>query len=147
MVKLTHFIQWPDTTDTKLKKPEFTICINHSHKIKTALDDWVKTGLIKNKPVSVKYLTHISPSLKNCNMLFIAKNERLNFLLRQAKKYNTLTISDIPGNAKRGVLINFINTDGKLRFEINLNAAKKSRFIINPRLLKLATIVATGEKR
>lgn len=147
IVKLTHFIQWPDTSALNADKSNFTICINQSTKFNTTLSDWAQSGVIKNKPVLVKHLKHNSPQLTNCDILFIPENEKLNFLLQKAKANHTLTISDIPGNAKRGVLINFINVNGKLRFEINLNAAEDLGFSINPRLLKLATIVSSEEMK
>lgn len=145
MVKLTHFIKWPDTAALPLNKNKFTICIEHTHKLKDSLSAWAQTGLIKNKPVSVKYIEHDAVQLAGCDMLYITHNERLNFLINSAKINHILTISDTPGNAKRGVLINFINKKNKLRFEINLGAAEKLGFKINPRVLKLATIVSSEE--
>lgn len=62
MVKLTHFIQWPETA--KLDKEKFTICINHSHKLNGSLDTWAQSGFIKNKPVLVKYLEYSTYQLK-----------------------------------------------------------------------------------
>lgn len=140
MVKLTHFIKWPDTS-IKSDRTNFTICIHSSHKLDDALTLWAKSGLIKNKPVSIKHLENDSRQIAGCDMLYITNNNKLQLLLNQAKNNNTLTVSDIPGNAERGVLINFINRKEKLRFEINLASAQKLGFKINPRLLKLATIV------
>ena len=145
MVKLTHFIQWPVPSSRNLDKPKFTICINHSHELNDSLNEWAQSGLIKNKPVSIKYLEYDTHQLSSCNILYIANNKKLSFLLNQAKKYHILTISDISGNAKRGVLINFFKEKEKLRFEINLDAAQESGFIISPRILKLATIVNNKE--
>lgn len=138
MVKMTHFIEWPSTAN---KESNFTICINHSHELKDSFSQWAQSGLIKNKPVSLKYIDDNFSQLSSCNMLYITNNKKLSFLLKQAKENNILTISDTPGNAKRGVLVNFFNENKKLRFEINLQAARDSGFVFNPRILKLATIV------
>lgn len=146
IVKMTHFIQWPDDSSIHQENNEsFTICINQSNHLNDALGKWAQSGLIKNKPVTIKFLEYDAKTLSSCDMLYITSNTELKFLLEHAKDNHTLTISDIPGNAKRGVLINFIDVKGKLRFEINLNAAEKSGFKINPRLLKLATIVNGGK--
>lgn len=143
MVKLTHFIQWPDIETRSQIKENFTICINHSHKLNDSLSVWAQTGVIKNKPVSIKYFQHKQIQLTNCDMLFITENSKLNYFLNLAKDNHTLTVSDTPGNAQKGVLINFISKEGKLRFEINLGEAKKLGYKINSRLLKLATIVSS----
>lgn len=145
MVKLTHFIQWPNFPETQIDKPNFTICINHSFNINDALGKWAENGLIKNKPVSIIHFKNKHDQLAKCDMLYIADSNRLKYLLDQAEHHNILTVSSAPGNAKRGVLINFITKQGKLHFEINLNAAQELGFNINPRLLKLATIVSSEE--
>jgi hypothetical protein len=53
-----------------------------------------------------------------------------------------LTVSDAPGFAERGVMINFfITDDNKVRFEVNLEAAESCGLRLSSQLLKLATLV------
>ncbi len=146
MVKMTHFIEWPDKPTSLVTKKDFTICIDHSQTRDGSLEKWALTGTIKKKPVKIKYFKNKSTNLKSCDILFISQNNNLDFFLQQAKKNYFLTISDIPGNAARGVIVNFTKKEGKLRFEINLTAAINSGFKLNPRLLKLATIVNSEVK-
>ena len=141
MVKMTHFINWPENANNNDNKSIFTICLEGSHKNFASLQDWAMSGIIKQKPVILQYINNSLANLASCNILYITENQNLETYLKMSHKEGILTISDKPGNAKRGVLVNFSNTSKNLSFEINLGAAKQIGFKINPRLLKLATIV------
>jgi len=52
-----------------------------------------------------------------------------------------LTIGDTKGFAQQGVIINFYIKDEKVRFEINVDAAKRANLKISAKLLRLAKIV------
>jgi len=151
MVKMTHFINWPEKSveQSKNNSPEslFTICIDGSQKYFNSLENWATSGVIKKKPVALKYVTSNISSLNNCNILYITKNHNLDTYLKAANEKHFLTISDNPGNAKRGVIVNFSNEREKIGFEINLDAAHRQGFKINPRLLKLAKIVSSEVKK
>lgn len=45
---------------------------------------------------------------------------------RQLGSRNVLTVSDSPGLAERGVAINFVVVEGKLKFEINTATLKRA---------------------
>jgi len=147
MVKMTHFINWPENpvepNKRNISETPFTICIEGSQKYFSSLEDWAISGVIKKRPVSVKYINGGISSLSNCNILYITENHNLDTYLKIASKKQFLTISDKPGNAKRGVVVNFSNDKEKIGFEINLDVARNLGFKINPRLLKLATIVSS----
>ena len=78
-----------------------------------------------------------------CHVLFISEinDNKLKVILKKLKSKNILTISDSKGFAKSGVAINFIKTDGKIRFEVNTTALKNAGFKLSSQLLKLAVIV------
>lgn len=147
IVKMTHFINWPEDLNTSEETEKFTICIDGSRKYFSNLEDWAKSGVIKQKPVSIEYINHNLTGLERCNILFITNNTNLNTYLKVARKKRFLTISDQPGNAQRGVVVNFFNIDDNLRFEINLDVARNLGFTIKPNLLKLAKIVSTREDK
>lgn len=143
MVKMTNFINWPESSDNNENKSIFTICLEGSQKKFASLQNWATSGIIKQKPVILQYINDSLSNLGSCNILYITENQNLETYLTMSHKEGILTISDKPGNAKRGVLVNFSNTNKNISFEINLNAAKQIGFKINPRLLKLATIVSS----
>ena len=58
-----------------------------------------------------------------------------------------LTVSDMEGFAEAGGVIGLMKTDEKIRFEINLLAAKEAGLVISSRLLSLALAIYDGNNR
>lgn len=81
--------------------------------------------------------------LKDCDILFIGSSEAVHLeeVLHSLKGTPILTIGETPGFAKRGCIINLIVEDNKVRFEVNLDAAKQADLNISSRLLALAKII------
>jgi hypothetical protein len=52
-----------------------------------------------------------------------------------------LTVADVEGAAKRGVMIRFVTEQNKIRLRINLEAAKAANLTISSKLLRQAVIV------
>jgi len=146
MVKMTHFINWPvNKKNSPGNNSNFTICLEGSQKYFASLEKWAISGLIKKKPVILKYINNAQANFSDCNIFYITENYNLEAYLMAAYEKPFLTISDRPGNAQRGVIVNFLKKGNNVGFEINLDAAKNQGFVINPHLLKLATIVSTQD--
>jgi hypothetical protein len=77
-----------------------------------------------------------------CQIVFISSSEgpRLESELAQMRGRPVLTIADSPGFSERGAVINFYLDQGKVRFEINIDAAQRSGLTISSQLLRLARI-------
>lgn len=76
--------------------------------------------------------------LWGCHIIYVPKTEahRLKDILSYYNKYEVLTIGDgIPGFCEKGGIINFTKD---FRFEANIEAAKRSKLVIDSRLLRLA---------
>ena len=79
-----------------------------------------------------------------CDMMFIPGTLNRNTLLRifaAVKTRPVLTVGEMPQFSELGGIINFVNQEGKLRFEINRNASLRQKLKISSHLLKLAIIV------
>jgi len=78
-----------------------------------------------------------------CHVLFVGRAERARRakLLRALRKTIVLSVGEVKGFAHRGGVVNFYLKDGKVRFEINIDAAARARLKIDPRLLRLGRIV------
>jgi hypothetical protein len=78
-------------------------------------------------PNSVVYL--------GCNLPLSKQN------LKQYQDNSILTISSCENHVESGVIINFIEVEGKLKFKINNTSAATSKIKISSQLLKLALAV------
>jgi hypothetical protein len=65
----------------------------------------------------------------------------VNEAIQTLKGVPVLTIGETPGFARNGGIINLILEDNKVRFEVNVAAAKEAELNISSRLLALARIV------
>ena len=75
-----------------------------------------------------------------CRLLFISDSEsdRLKGVLAGMQGKGILTLSDIQGSARRGVMTEMALDGPRLVFEINLHAAKDAGVELSSRLLSLA---------
>ena len=80
--------------------------------------------------------------MKGCQIVFIAKSERnAGGILSGLAGTNTLTVGEFDGFARQGGVIGFTLDGDKVRFEINMGAAKRNGLTIDPRLAGLAVRV------
>lgn len=101
---------------------------------------------VKGAPVKILFfesLTEISP----CHMLFIGINDEeiLESVIDRFRHIPVLTVANAAGFASKGGVINFINVDNTIRFEINPEVAEEKKLKISSKLLSLARIVRSPE--
>lgn len=136
--KFSKFIEWP--TNDSLEY--FTITILGKGDINQYLESIYKDRTIKDKPVRIRVIDHID-SLNGANILFINNDcaKDLDKILELVEDKPILTIGDTQGFARRGIIINFYLDQNKVRFELNISAAKSSGLDVDFRLLEAAKIV------
>lgn len=79
--------------------------------------------------------------IKKCDMLFVCSSEQkyIDEILDPIRNERILTIADTEGFMEKGGIINFIIEKSKVRFEINIDGAKRAKMTIRSKLLRLAT--------
>lgn len=142
--KLTRFIEWPAATPPIPGQP-FALCLIGRDTLNGALDELAQLVPVKGRTVQVHYLA-ASQDVSSCDALFISSTMagQLPVLLERLAARPVLTIGDTEGYARRGVMVNFYVEQGRLRFEINLQAANAAGLRVGARVLKLARVVAGG---
>ena len=139
--KITRFVEWPDE-QTARDSSSFVLCVIGDSPILPYLQELSRKKNIKNKNVRIIHIEKFDSKL-HMDVLFISRSERkkLKSILDSIKNKNILTISDTPGFAKKGVMVNFYDWKGFIRFEINKKAVESSNLKFSSRLLRLARIV------
>ena len=136
-----NLVQWPSNAFAQPDSP-IVIGILGEDPFGTILDRVLQGKKVNGRSFVVKRLK--SPAdLKECHILFVSSSEmtRLAEAIHLVKGMPILTIGEIPGFAKRGGIINLVLEDNKVRFEVNVEAAKEADLNISSRLLALARIV------
>jgi hypothetical protein len=79
-------------------------------------------------------------TIRKCHILFICPSEEkyIQQIIASTQDYSVLTVGDMNGFLEAGGIINFLTEEKKIRFEVNLDAAERSRLTIRSKLLRLA---------
>jgi len=131
------FMNWPESGQA-----EFHLCVLGDDPFGTSLDSTITNATINGKKVAARRLSGVQDA-EGCEIAFIASSEsgRLERDLAALKKLHVLTVSDMPDFIRRGGIIQFVEEDRKVRFEVNLKAAQESGFTLSSELLKVAAKV------
>lgn len=129
------YVDWPTTKDT------ITIGVLGGNPFGEALAP-LNGKMAKGKRIIVKELGSAREA-QNCQMIFVSSSEkqRLQEIFENSKSAHVLTVGEMQGFAQGGGIINFIEENNKVRFEINEEAAHRTGLTISSELLKLAKLV------
>ena len=138
LYNFAKFVTWPATT----KSDVMNVCILGKDPFGATLDQIVAGEAIDGRHLAVHRLAD-EHSVQPCAILFIGESEssHLDRALSAVSRLPILTVSDIPGFMKDGGTIQFVLQDNRVRFEVNLNAARKCGIVLSSQLLKVATRV------
>ncbi len=149
------FVEWPGEKTADSNEP-IIIGIIGKDPFGSAFDP-IKNDIVKDKKVVIKRFTGLEElknsgeenkskphpqveTIKKCHLLFIcnSENKKLKETINLVRNYSVLTVADTQGFLESGGIINFVMEEKKVRFEINITAAKRAKLKIRSQLLKLA---------
>jgi hypothetical protein len=142
LYNISKFIEWPITLNDQMR-----LCILGADPFGNAL------SAVEGKPVgrrrftSTRILSVHEVESFACNILFIAQSEldHLQGVLEAVRGAPVLTVGDMEGLTRDGVMISFYMEQGKVRFEINQRAAEQAGLKPSAKLLQLGRIVSMKE--
>lgn len=133
-----EFVTWPTET---LENPDaLNLCILGHDPFGSALDAF-QGETIKKWHLEIKRLDTIQ-QLADCHLLFVSTSEQPHLLqiLDELKDKPVLTVSDMAEFTQQGGIVRFLIHEGRVWFEINLEAAQRAGLKISSKLLRLAKI-------
>ncbi len=140
------FTEWPADAFAKPNSP-FVIGIVGKDPFGPMIDKAFESRNVSGRPFIIKRLKW-DQDIKGCHVLFVSSSEsskigQMGDLLKGAP---VLTVGETSGFAQRGGVINFFVEEEKVKFEINLDAAKRANLTISTKLLSLAKIVKEASR-
>jgi hypothetical protein len=135
-----QFIDWP-MKPNRNPGPFINLCILGENPFGNTFEAY-QGETIRKRKFSIRQSQSLS-DLKECQVVFIGNSEkgRVPQIIKQANDLGILTIGDSEKMTHQGVMINFYMERDKVRFEINIEAARRAGFTISSHLLKLARII------
>jgi len=139
----SHFVEWPTQSFADPKAP-FVIGILGDDPFAGRLDEAVRGEQVDQHPLEVKRFRSVQ-DLGDCRILFIDRAEapQLKQLLDTLDHKSTLTVSDLDDSSQRGVMIQFVTENNRIRLRINNDSARAAGLTISSKLLRPAEIVTT----
>ena len=142
LFNFVQFVKWPGAAFTSSDAP-FNIGILGDDPFGSALDDTIQGEVVNGHRLTIMR-SQSAGELEGCQMVFVcrsAQNDTGAILARLGSR-PILTVSDAKDFARDGGDIDFYLMDGKIRFEINAQAAKRQGLNISSQLLALGKIVS-----
>jgi hypothetical protein len=141
---LYNFARYVEWSPQSFKAPHdpIVICILGQNPFGNFLDQAVAGKVVEGRPFVVRKISDIE-SGGTCNIVFVHSSDRkrCRAMVGRIKGSGILTVGESEGFTEDGGVINFKLDDGKLRFEIDVDAAARENLRISSKLLSLAQIV------
>jgi len=138
------FVDWPADAFSTRTSP-FVIGILGANRFDRALERTVADKRIDRRPIVVRRVD--SPrDLRHCHIVFVSSSDaaRSAEVLDRLDGLPILVVGETSDFARRGGTIAFLIEDNRVRFEVNLDAARRAKLTISAKLLSLAKTVRTG---
>ena len=138
MYNFTKYIQWPSS----YQSGEFVIGVLGSSTIVEQLTNMAKVKSAGAQQFEIRIFSDAS-EVSDCHILFIPEEMSYSFN-KVTKKLNgkpTLIISEQAGLADAGSHINFVQVEGKWKFELNQSAAESANLKVSNELSRLAILI------
>ncbi len=141
----TRFIKWPPTENPFEGNGKFNICVTGDNPFGSILHRLEEKHRLKEHPLKIK-LDVSHADFQGCHILFVSFSERFNVeqIVEQTKDFPILTVGDTEGFAERGIDINLLVVENKVKFQISKQCLDAKGFKVSSELLDLATIVRGG---
>jgi hypothetical protein len=139
--RFTRFIDWPQEAFPSPEAP-FVLCVMGDNPFGDYLERLARERRVKDRKVRLLQIARVS-EVDACHLVFIAASERNREreVVARTQGKSILTIGDTPGFAEVGVILNFFLEQDRIRFEINLDEARRTGLTFSSKLLKLARVV------
>lgn len=135
MYNFALFTTWNERLDRTVH-----LCVLGRDPFGAALDQ-LQGKEIGTAHLTIQRLRNPSEAARNCQIIFVTFPEVENFLARPTAAQDSigvLTISDRPGAARMGIIIELTMEDRKIGFEFNQEVARQNRLQVSSKLLRIA---------
>jgi hypothetical protein len=140
LYNFAKFVEWPE--QDRIARAPIIFGILGEDPFGPELDAAVRNRSIEGRAIAIVRYRSLE-ELEPCHVLFVSESEdeRLPNILEALADRSTLTVGDTHRFAARGGIIGFTMERQRIRFEVNLEAAKRAGIRISSRLLRLARVV------
>jgi len=138
------FVEWPPTAFEN--SDTFFLCFASDNPFSDALYD-LNDKIVSGRKIKVRKYEDVDDT-EMCNIFFFGTTDRefIQQKLIEAENRSILTVGETEGFAQMGGIINFFMEQNRLRFEVNVDAARKAGLKLSSQILMSAEIVKGGQE-
>jgi hypothetical protein len=136
LLNVLKFVEWPGALPGG---PALQACALGAPRFAAALASAAQGGAV---PLVVREV-RTPAGLAGCQFAIVGPDfrEGLESLAERLTSQGVLTVSDTEGFGAAGVLVNFVLQGDRVRFEVNLEAARRAGLRFSSKLLRLAIVL------
>jgi hypothetical protein len=133
---IINFVQWPGGHSNSRK--HMSICLVGDATFQSLLKPLTNNSS-SHYDVEI-VVNHSNASVDGCHIVYFANTtvEQTKYLIAQTRNRPILTLGDVPGFARLGGMIGFVNHENNVRLEVNLSSANNAGLSISAKLLEVA---------
>jgi hypothetical protein len=134
-----RYTEWPAKSFQSRSEP-FVIGIVGQDAFGSTLDDIAAKKTIQDRRIVVRRFATADQFVPPCHILYVSRSlspDQQAALLKKTRAAAVLVVGETPGFAEGGGSVNFVVDGDRVRFEINLEAARRSQLRMDAKLLNL----------
>jgi hypothetical protein len=141
LLNFARLIEWPRDAFSSVDSP-ITIGVVGADPFGQALEQTVQGKTINQRRIAVHRLQW-NQDVRGCQILFVSSTDssRISELANRVAGLPVLIVGEASQPAARSATINFTIEDDRVRFEVNVGAAKRARLNVSSQILRVAKIV------
>ncbi len=139
------YVEWPPAAFSSDGR-SFVIGVLGSSPVESTLREIAATKTINGRRIAIERFNSAA-AVRPCQILFVAGEvspSEQQAAIQRLGDAPVLVVGESAGFAQRGAAVNFFIEANKIRFEINVDAARQRELKISAKLLALAKIVGQG---
>jgi len=141
LLNFANFVEWP--ADALGSGQRLSLCVIGDTAVADAIQQTIKGRSVDDHALTLSVIKTADGPTGSCHLLYVSgfdakRSDELLFALTGAPIF---TISDEVRFAEKGGVAQLIVENGRVRFAINMDAARRARLKISSKLLSLATII------
>jgi hypothetical protein len=146
LYNFAQFTDWPTNAFADTNSP-LVIGVLGSDPFGDLLDKTLRGEVVRGRTLKAERYRTVE-EVKTCHILFIGQSEarQIDRVLELLKDRPILTVSEIEGSARRGMMVRFVTERNRVRFRINPAAIQEAELTLSSQLLRAADIVETEKK-
>ena len=146
LFRFLAFVEWPQASFLRPDSP-IVIGVLGDEEVLEELRGIVPGRVVQGRPVAavrVALDSRQGASLAGVHVLFVGREASAQ-LARLGPTRGILVVSDAERGLDQGAVVNFVRAEGRVRFEVAVDAAERRELRISSRMLAVASSVRPGK--